>query len=238
MISSRRLPPVWMIAAVLVAVAALVVGLVVLLGDDGSAAGGDSGARIVQAGAPGEGSTELTEDELEEIEGPSHGAADVRFMQGMIPHHQQALQMTALVDERSQNEDLALLARRIELSQKAEISMMRDWLVDRGEQGSGDHSHHGGGDPSDGGGVPAGALMPGMLTDAQLDRLKAARGAEFDRLFLEFMIQHHRGALVMVNQLRAQGGALETASHTVSAHIEADQEIEIARMQEMLREDF
>jgi uncharacterized protein (DUF305 family) len=226
-----------------VAVALVVVVLVAVLGDDGSAPGDDSAVRVVQPSAPGERASELTEDDLEEIDQPTYSAADVGFMQGMIVHHQQALEMTALVPDRSQSREIALLARRIELSQKAEIAQMKDWLTARDERvsaGHGGHAHHSthGGWVHDHSGGSHEAVMPGMLTEGQLARLAAARDDEFDRLFLEGMIQHHRGALVMVDELRADGGAVETESYTISAHVEADQEIEIGRMRDVLSGRF
>jgi uncharacterized protein (DUF305 family) len=144
--------------------------------------------------------------------------------------------MTDLVPDRHQSDDIALIARRIELSQRAEIALMKDWLKARdervmlampGDHGQGSHDH-----------ASMGALMPGMLTPTQFDRLEAARGGEFDRLFLELMIQHHRGALVMVRELRAAGGAVEVEGASFAAHVEADQRIEIARMREMLAGEF
>ena len=241
MISSSRIRPAWLIAAGVLAAIVLVVGLIVLLDGDPSGSGGDAAPNIVQPAAPGEAGSELSEEELEEIEPPSYTAADVGFMQDMIPHHEQALEMTDLVAERSESEDIALLAGRIEISQKGEISLMKDWLSARGEEPSsegshggthGDHamSHHGSHAMSDG------ELMPGMLTESQFARLSAARGGEFDRLFCDLMIQHHRGALAMVDQQRATGGGIEAEGYRVSADIEADQRIEISRMRQVLKE--
>ena len=124
---------------------------------------------------------------------------------------------------------------------------MEEWLAARGEPGpdqGGDgeagggvdgHFGHGAGEPGTGG---SSGLMPGMLTPRQLDRLAAARGPEFDRLFARLMIQHHRGALVMVAQLREDGGGIEPGVYRLSADIEADQEIEIRRMRDMLAGRF
>jgi len=215
-ISNRRL----VIVSAAVA-AALGIGIVVAvqLSDDEPA-----GARIVQPGAPGQAGRTLSPGDVATIEPPAHNAADTLFMQQMIPHHAQALEMTALVDGRTGNTDLSLLAERIEASQLTEIDQMEAWLTERQEEVPAGHDHHSG-QPE---------LMPGMLTDDQLAQLTAARGAEFDRLFLEFMIRHHQGALVMVQQLYAAGGGIEPASDRFAREVTADQNIEIRRMETML----
>ena len=248
MSSSRRIPPSWLIAAGVLAAVALAVVLVALLGGDPAGSSDDSAPSIVQPAAPGEAGSELTEDDLEDIEPPPYSAADVGFMQDMIPHHEQAIEMTNLVAERSESEDIALLAGRIEISQKGEIALMEDWLSARGEElptgrshdgahgnhampdhGSHAMSEHGSHAMSD-----DGELMPGMLTESQFARLSAASGGEFDRLFCDLMIQHHRGALTMVDEQRATGGGIEAEGYKVSADIEADQRIEIQRMRQVL----
>lgn len=204
--------------------AALGVGIVVAVqlgGDD------PAGARVVQPGAPGQAGRTLSPGDMATIEPPTHNPADTLFMQQMIPHHAQALEMTALVDSRTRNTDLSLLAERIEASQRAEIDQMEAWLTERQEELPAAHDHHGGHQHE---------LMPGMLTEDQLDQLERARGAEFDRLFLKFMIRHHQGALVMVQALYATGGGLEPASDRFAREVDADQNIEIRRMQTMLAE--
>jgi uncharacterized protein (DUF305 family) len=145
---------------------------------------------------------------------------DVRFVQAMIPHHAQALTMTDLVPDRTGNETMHRLARRIEVSQKVEIAIMERWLERRGETVPEGHHH--------------GPLMPGMLTEEELARLAAATGDQFDRLFLEFMIRHHEGALVMVADLFSAGGGQEAEIFQFASHVDADQRAEIARMREML----
>jgi uncharacterized protein (DUF305 family) len=209
----------------------IVVAAVSLLGaacDDGSSGSeDDSSPRIVQPGAPGEPARELTQEDLEDFQPPAYTDADVRFMQSMIPHHAQALEMTDLVESRAAREDIELLAGRIEASQEGEIELMRNWLEARGEQIPAAHSNH----------RPDGELMPGMLTDEQFDRLAAATGSEFAELFLRLMIRHHEGALTMVQELRADGGGIEPETYTFSAHVEADQQIEIDRMRD-LQEEF
>jgi len=145
---------------------------------------------------------------------------DVRFVQAMIPHHAQALTMADLVPDRTDNEAMHRLARRIEVSQKDEIAIMERWIERRGETMAEGHHHS--------------PLMPGMLTEEELARLGAATGDEFDRLFLELMIRHHEGALVMVADLFSAGGGQEAEIFQFASHVDADQRAEVARMREML----
>jgi uncharacterized protein (DUF305 family) len=196
--------------------------------DEETQPAGETAPNIVQPGAPGQPSRTLTPEELAEIEAPEHTAADVEFMQGMIHHHAQALRMTALVPKRSVSRDVGLLAKRIDLSQEAEIEQMRTWLVERDEPAPELHRPHG---HAHGSGQ---VLMPGMLTEKELRRLAAAKRARFDRLFLEFMIRHHRGALTMVQNLYAEGGGQESSVDAFARHVDADQQIEITRMEQML----
>lgn len=158
---------------------------------------------------------------------PPHTAADVAFMQGMIEHHRQALAMAALVPANTETESIQLLAERIEVSQTDEMAMMAGWLQDHGAGGPapGDHAQHAG----------HGQVMPGMLTPEQMATLAAATGAEFDRLFLELMIQHHQGALVMVGQLLSTPGAGQDVDvYRIASEVDSDQRIEIDRMRQML----
>jgi uncharacterized protein (DUF305 family) len=182
---------------------------------------------VVQPGAPGEPSRSVSTEELAKVESVKHTQADVDFMRGMIHHHAQALVMTSLVRERSGGTDLPLLARRMEISQESEIEVMERWLTDRGEKppDAEDHRHDHG---------AAGGLMPGMVSEDKLARLADADGRAFDRRFLEYMIRHHRGALTMVGRLYAADGGAEPEVDSFSRHVEADQEIEISRMQELL----
>jgi uncharacterized protein (DUF305 family) len=188
---------------------------------------GEPGPPILQPGAPGEGSRVISTAEAVDLSGVRHTAADVRFMQGMIGHHAQALEMVGLLRTRTNREDMRLLARRIELSQEDEIMLMQRWLQTRGQPVPDAHAHH-----------AAGAtLMPGMLTPEEMGRLEAAGGKEFDRLFLEFMVKHHEGALVMVSELfSSPGAAQESDIFSFATDVDADQRIEIARMGAMLRE--
>lgn len=191
----------------------------------GSAEKPGLGPRIVRPGAPGEATLVLGPDEIPTGESLPHTKADIEFMQGMIPHHAQALDMAALVEERTRNRDIHLLAQRIEISQRDEIALMGSWLQKRGEEVPGEHAHHMMGDH----------LMPGMLNAEEMARLAAAAGKEFDRLFLELMIKHHQGALYMVDELFSNPGAgQETDMFTFASHVDADQQIEIRRMRQML----
>jgi uncharacterized protein (DUF305 family) len=150
--------------------------------------------------------------------------ADVQFMQDMLVHHAQAVEMTALLRSRTTREDMRLLAGRIEASQDDEMAFMRRWLEARGRTAPDAHAHH----------QQGGTLMPGMLTPDEMERLAASSGAAFDRLFLEGMIKHHAGALDMVARLFATSGAgQDTEIFGFASDVDADQRIEIARMEGM-----
>ena len=154
-----------------------------------------------------------------------HTAADTAFMQGMIGHHAQALEMTALLYTRTKRPEMKLLAERIDVSQGDEIKMMKTWLTTRGEEVPSEHAHHMGG-----------PLMPGMLTAEQMTKLGAAKGDEFDRLFLEAMIFHHLGAITMVEKLLASpGAAQESEIADFASHVDSDQKMEISRMRALLK---
>jgi uncharacterized protein (DUF305 family) len=154
--------------------------------------------------------------------------ADVRFMQGMIGHHAQALTMSALVPERTQRRDFHLMAERITLSQVSEIDQMKRWLQTRGESLPAEDAHvHAA--------MGHGELMPGMLTEAELTQLKNARGTEFEKLFLQLMIKHHEGALQMVKQLYATpASGQEPELFILASDVDADQTAEIRRMRALL----
>jgi uncharacterized protein (DUF305 family) len=160
---------------------------------------------------------------------PRHTTADTRFMQHMIGHHAQALEMTKLVPGRTNRDEMRLLAERIDVSQRDEIALMRQWLEQRREHAPAADSHHHAA-------MGHGPLMPGMLTATELAQLAKARGIEFDRLFLEYMIRHHEGALTMVKDLfGTQGAAQETETYRFATDVEADQRAEIARMRALLK---
>ena len=198
-------------------------GVAVALWPDGEPAYRPPSSHVVQPGAPGQAGRTLSEEDVAQISPPKFTAADTLFIQGMIPHHEQALAMTALVSGRTDNPDLALLAKRIDVSQHDEIALMQRWLDERKVPTTGPNAGHAGHE-----------LMPGMLTEAQFAQLRKARDAEFDRLFLTFMVRHHEGAIKMVKDLYESGGGLEPATDQLAREFNADQSIEIQRMQELL----
>jgi uncharacterized protein (DUF305 family) len=158
-------------------------------------------------------------------------------MQGMISHHAQAIEMTNLLATRTNNQQMRLLAKRIDLSQADEIKMMQRWLKVRGQEVPDPMAHQG----HEGMAMPGmnhgNMLMPGMLAPAEMVQLAAAKGPEFDRLFLEGMIKHHGGALTMVHELFAMPGAgQETEIFSFASDVDADQRMEIDRMGAMLQE--
>ncbi|MDX1568651.1 MAG: DUF305 domain-containing protein [Longimicrobiales bacterium] len=182
----------------------------------------------VQPGAPGEPTRVLGSDEVEALDRPTYTEADVRFIRGMIRHHAQALDMVELLRERTESEDLRRLALRIEISQEDEIALMEQWLRERNEP----VPERGAGSPPD---APPASVVPGMLTRAQMDELAGTRGEAFDRLFLEMMIQHHQGALRMVERLfRSPGGGQVSSVNHIAGEVQADQAMEIERMRQML----
>ena len=189
---------------------------------------------VVQPGAPGKPSKTLPPSTKGEL--PPTSRADVEFMQGMIMHHEQAVEMTALIQSHTANKDLRLLGARISSSQSDEIRFMQRWLAARGEPLSMpmpatpamdmpgmDMQHH-----------PM-ALMPGMLTPEQMEALRKAKGSTFDHLFLTGMIQHHNGALTMVHDLFNTAGAGQDADiFNFATDADNTQRAEIRIMQSML----
>jgi uncharacterized protein (DUF305 family) len=185
----------------------------------------DSKPVIVQPGAPGQATRVIRADQASDLSQVQHTPADVKFMQGMIGHHAQAIEMTALLPSRTTREDMKMLGLRISLSQEDEIKMMRHWLEARGAPLPSEHAHH-----------APGGLMPGMLTPEEMARLAAAKGPAFDKLFLEGMIKHHEGALTMVKELFAtEGAGQESDIFAFASDVDADQRMEIDRMIDMLR---
>jgi uncharacterized protein (DUF305 family) len=143
----------------------------------------------------------------------------------MIPHHAQALEMTALVRQHATTDAVRQMSLRMEISQRDEISLMETWLRERGEPTRMPGME----------GMPGGHLMPGMLSPEQMGNLRNARGVEFDRLFLEYMIQHHQGAIDMVAELfNSSGAAQESTVFKFAEDVDADQTMEIERMQGIL----
>ncbi len=185
---------------------------------------GQAGTSIIQPGAPGQANKVISREAATDLSKVQATPADVTFMQGMIGHHAQALDMTALIAERTSRDEMKRLGQRISVSQADEINMMRSWLTKRGQALPAEHAHH----------LPGG-MMPGMLSNAQMAELAAAKGEEFDRLFLKYMIQHHEGALSMVDDLFKMPGAGQDGDiNAFAADVDSDQRMEIDRMRAML----
>jgi uncharacterized protein (DUF305 family) len=193
-------------------------------------------APIVNPGAPGAMPRALQPDEAIALARTAYTRADVEFLQAMIPHHQQAIEMVALVEARTNRKELLDAAGRIDASQKDEIELMQEWLAERNEQVPGaaaaaageqaDHATHA---------AHATAAMKGMATPEEMAALAAANGAEFDRLFLTLMIKHHEGAVDMVEALTEQpGSAYEPALFEFTRDVTNDQNAEIERMNALL----
>jgi len=189
---------------------------------------------VVQPGAPGQPTKTLPSTTRAQL--PPATQKDIEFMQGMIMHHQQAVEMTALIPTHSTNKELRLLGDRISHSQADEIRFMKRWLITRGQSTEMKMDMGGMGDMNMGGmNMSQPMLMPGMLTPQQMEALRNARGKEFDRLFLEGMIQHHGGALTMVKDLYANPGAGQDAElFTFTTDVDSGQRAEIRIMQSML----
>jgi uncharacterized protein (DUF305 family) len=201
-------------------------------------------APIVQPGAPGQAPKTLTAEEASDLAAASYTDADVAFMQGMIGHHQQAVEMARLIKDRTNREELVAIGGRIESSQADEIEFMNTWLSDRGEKTvmvgmnhSGmdhskmdhskmDHSKHA---------MVDHASMAGMATPEQMAKLATLEGVEFDRMFLTLMIAHHEGAITMVDDLLDQpGSAADPVLFQFVSDIENDQQAEIDQMNDLL----
>jgi uncharacterized protein (DUF305 family) len=183
-------------------------------------------APIVQPGAPGEPSQLLSAEQAISIAGTSYSPDDVRFMQDMIPHHHQALEMAALVAERTNRPELVDVAGRIEASQQDEIEFMQQWLRERGERVPDPSAHHA---------MHIEHRMAGMASPEQMAELAAADGAAFDSLFLRLMITHHEGAVTMVEELAKQpGAAFDPVLFEFTNDIVNDQSVEIERMNALL----
>ena len=181
---------------------------------------------IVLPGAPGEDVRDLSAEEAIEIAGNSYSPDDVQFMQDMIPHHNQAVQMSELVGDRTNNQELRDVAGRIDASQVDEIDFMEGWLRDRGEDvpeataHSAMHTSHD---------------MAGMASPADMAELAQLEGTEFDRKFLTLMIAHHEGAVTMVEELLEQpGSAYDPVLFQFVNDVTNDQSQEIERMNGML----
>lgn len=198
---------------------------------------------IFNPGAPGTPSREISAREAVELSRTSFTGDDVGFMQHMIVHHAQAVEMVELLQTRGSHLSVRRLGQRIALSQEAEMALMRGWLTDRNQslEMAGMGANHAGMDHSAHAGhvMPASdtPIMPGMLSPTQMQNLAAASGPAFDRLFLQGMIQHHQGALDMVTALVDQPGAAEDPMLSEFTNsVVADQSAEILRMQSLLSE--
>lgn len=184
-------------------------------------------SQVLQPGAPGEPTKTIDAAAATDLTGVHFTAADVAFVQRMIGHHAQAIEMVALLPSRTSREEMKRLAQRIEISQRDEIQMMQDWLRTRGQPFADAHAHH----------QHTAPTMPGMLTSDEMARLTAATGADFDRLFLDGMIKHHAGALAMAQELLATPGAgQEPELFAFVSDVDADQRMEIDRMYALRKE--
>ncbi len=184
---------------------------------------------VVQPGAPGKPTRTLPPSTRATL--PPHSPADVQFMQSMIMHHAQAIEMIALIQARTENKELRSLGERISHSQADEMRFMKRWLEARGEPASPPMHHMPGMDMSS-----HQMTMPGMLTTKQMNALKKAKGEEFDRLFLKGMIQHHQGALIMVKKLFDTGAGQDAELFNFATDVDTGQRAEIRIMQTMLGE--
>jgi len=189
---------------------------------------------IFNPGAPGAAPRVISADEAVALSRSGHVEADVRFMQHMLLHHAQAVEMVELLKSRGSSPVVKRLGERIAQSQEAEIELMKEWLLGRGLAVAAPDPHvgHRGHAPD-----PDAPIMPGMLSPAEMAELAAAEGAEFDRLFLQGMIRHHQGALDMVEALLAEPDAAEDPMLSdFASSVTADQSAEILRMQSILSE--
>ena len=185
-------------------------------------------APVVQLGGPSGSNRTLSDDEAADITSPAYTDADVAFVQGMIAHHRQALEMTAMVEQRTESRDIRAVSKRMDVGQTDEIAQLERWLTERGEDVPGAHAQHGTGHAE---------LMPGMLTAEELAQLRSARAKRFETLFLQYMIRHHEGAVIMVDQLLGDGqGGQESQVFQLAQHMDSDQRVEISRMKRLLAE--
>lgn len=180
---------------------------------------------IIQPGAPGQASRVITAAEASDLAAISYSLGDIQFLRGMIPHHAQAKEMSALAADRTNNTTVLAVAARITLSQDDEISMMQGWLRDQGLDAPAEDVHH----------QPGFERMKGMLSDEQMEELAASTGPEFNRLYLEYMIDHHQGALDMVEMLLGQRGSVQDPLlYEFTSDVTSDQTSEIERMDLLL----
>ncbi|MFI7616399.1 DUF305 domain-containing protein [Nonomuraea terrae] len=204
----------------------VIVGTVVALSGCSSSATpqtprADSTAPVIAPGRPGEEARTLSPSEAATaVPSPTANAADITYVQDMIVHHRQALDMALLAPNRAESAKLKSLADRIQAAQGPEIQFMTTWLREQGQQAPEHHAAHEG--------------MPGMATPEQLEALKAAKGKDFDRMFLELMINHHLGAIKMSEQVLMSGTHIRVEE--LAGDVNVTQTAEIRRMQEMQAE--
>jgi len=192
-----------------------------------------AGPAIVQPGAPGQASKVVGAEQARDLSKVGATPADVKFMQGMIHHHAQAIDMTELLKTRTNSEDMKKLGMRIQVSQTDEIRMMQRWLQAHGEDAPDPHAMHMPGMIMPG--MDRGPMMAGMLTPEEMAHLAGLKGTEFDRYFLEGMIKHHGGAITMVRELFASPAAAQDSNiYAFASDVVADQQMEIDRMSGML----
>jgi uncharacterized protein (DUF305 family) len=179
-----------------------------------------TGPSVIVPGKPGEANRTMSAEDAEaqRVDDDSPNSADIAYARTMIAHHAQALVMTELVPDRAESAKLKSLAERISAAQGPEIEAMRGWLAEHGEdkKSEGGHDHAG---------------MPGMATEAQLKKLRAARGKAFDQLFLTLMITHHEGAITMATTVKSQGNNIRIEE--MADDVVAQQASEITRMRDM-----
>ncbi|GAA3799254.1 DUF305 domain-containing protein [Streptomyces phyllanthi] len=195
--------------------------------DSGSDGDGDAGSArangpsVIAPGKPGEAAETLSAEDAQKrrAEDDSPNSADLAYARMMIEHHTQALEMTELAPSRAASTQVKRLAARISAAQRPEISAMEGWLKTHGEEKQstgGEHTHE---------------AMPGMATEAQLKKLRAAKGKAFDELFLTLMITHHEGAVSMATDVKAQGNNIQVEE--MADDVIAQQTTEINRMRDM-----
>ncbi|MEU5612805.1 DUF305 domain-containing protein [Streptomyces sparsogenes] len=208
-----------LVAAVAAALALALTGCETGGGAEADGPGASAGPSVIAPGKPGEPAKKLSAEEAAKAkDDDSPNSADFTYVRMMIQHHRQALVMTDLVADRAESSKIKRLARRISAGQKPEIEAMKGWLRTNG----GTADHEGGHIHGD---------MPGMATQDQLDRLRAARGADFDKLFLELMITHHEGAISMASDVLAQGNNVRVEE--MADDVIAQQGAEIQRMRQL-----
>ncbi|MFC3571889.1 DUF305 domain-containing protein [Streptomyces yaanensis] len=209
--------------ASVVSLLALPLAVALLAGcDSGSStnSAAPKGPSVIAPGKPGEAAKTLSAEEAatRRAEDDTPNAADFSYARMMIEHHAQALEMARLAPKHAESEKVKRLAERIVAAQKPEIAAMEGWLKTHDSEGQGPSHQHG--------------TMPGMATEAQLKRLRAAEGEAFDELFLKLMITHHGGAITMATEVKAQGNNLQIEE--MADDVIAQQTSEISRMRDML----